>query len=117
MSKKEVTCGITPLKKNQRYGTMKECADKNQVRRYGLYKADSRVVEANKTAKKTNKENSRQTLMIKIVTVRGPINKINKDLPYEKNASKKKEMEKKLVELKKELTGLTKLFKEVDNKK
>ena len=47
-------CGIGKIPKTQRKGTMKECAEKKQVRLYGLYKIDPQLV--NPKAKLTPKD-------------------------------------------------------------
>lgn len=62
MAKDTVTCGIRELKKNQKRGTMIECAKKGQIRYWGLFKVDNNVaklsLQNNKT--KTSKKNSKK---------------------------------------------------------
>jgi hypothetical protein len=41
---KNIYCGIRPLNKKQRYGTMKECVDKKKYSRYGLIKIDDNII-------------------------------------------------------------------------
>lgn len=39
-----IFCGIGDLAKGDRYGTMKECLEKGQVRRFGIHKIDGRTI-------------------------------------------------------------------------
>jgi hypothetical protein len=41
----EIVCGVKELKKNQRRGTMMECAAKKQVRYYGVKKVDKIILD------------------------------------------------------------------------
>jgi hypothetical protein len=52
---KVIYCGIEPLKDTQRYGNMSECAKLNQLRRFGKYKVDNKLLEQ-KIATKTERE-------------------------------------------------------------
>ena len=51
MPPKEFYCTTKPQRKSQRKGTMQECIDANQVRLYGLYRIDPKLL-ANKDIKK-----------------------------------------------------------------
>lgn len=73
-----IYCGTKPLKKNQKYGTMTECAEKKEIRRFGLYKVDPRALRVRKI-KKVH-ELSREQLILKQVSLRGKINKLSKAL-------------------------------------
>lgn len=81
-------CGIGPLRSGYRLGTMSECAELKQVRRFGQYKADSRIISEKKT-----KKNNRQSKLIELAKLRGRANKIRKDIEYEKDKIKKKDLE------------------------
>ncbi len=39
-----IYCGVGKVRKNARLGTMKDCADKRQIRLYGLIKADKKIL-------------------------------------------------------------------------
>ena len=53
MPKIEIVCGIKEPKKNQRRGTMLECAEKKQIRYYGIKKVDKVILDMlNGTSKK-----------------------------------------------------------------
>lgn len=58
--KEKIYCGPQePIPKPyNKYGSMKECHDKNQVKRYGLYKIDSKLLKSTK-----NKED--KTILLK----------------------------------------------------
>lgn len=45
MDKKKIYCGIKKPGKNQKLGSMKECAETNQIRLYGVRKIDSRLLD------------------------------------------------------------------------
>src|SRR5437868_11007244 len=46
-----IVCSARDLKKKERYGTMQECAKKGQIRRYGLYKVDKKILNKSKKSK------------------------------------------------------------------
>jgi hypothetical protein len=64
-------CGIGKTKKGQKLGTMKECAEQNQVRLFGINKIDKRTLEAVK--KDSNIPESRDALIIKLAGLKGEL--------------------------------------------
>ena len=45
MPKQKIVCGVKEPTKNERRGTMVECAEKKQIRYYGLKKVDKKIVD------------------------------------------------------------------------
>jgi len=104
MTEKKVYCGINNLKKGEKFGTMEECALKKQVRRYGVYKADTMILKAVNDSKK--KEKSRNSLILEYATLNGKISKLKKALIGEKSSAKKKIIEDQLISAKNKLKNL-----------
>lgn len=83
---KDIYCGIGPVTKGRRTGTMKECAEKKQIRQYGLKKIDPKLLKhAEKSIIKGNE--SRDKLAVKMVGLRARVKKL-------KDSGTKKELEK-----------------------
>ena len=58
-------CGIGNIPKGQKKGSMKECVEKGQVRLYGLFKIDPKLLEADtKGGKKEKKIKARDALRL-----------------------------------------------------
>ena len=111
-----IFCGIGKCPKGKKVGTMKECAEANQVRLYGINKIDSRVLEASKTTKKTKL--SRLQLLKKYAGLNGTIKKLEGDVKYSKKQEAKDEAKKLLVEARKERTKVVRdLKKFVDDQR
>lgn len=68
-----IYCGADKVPKNHRRGNMKECAEKGQIRYYGIEKVDTKILEAVK--KKENPPETREKLMIEIAKERGTIDR------------------------------------------
>ena len=103
--KKEVYCGIDSLKKNQKRGTAKECAELKQVRYYGLKKVTKDVAEEYKGIPVESK--LREKRLAKMIgSLRGKIDRIKeeiKDYKEEDDYKKNKTYQKAVKELEKEL--------------
>ena len=89
---KEIYCGVDNPPKGSKRGSMKECAEKGQIRYYGLKKIDSRILEYTKN--KTKNKHSKEDLMIKLASLRGKRKGINNKLIGLKDKDKKEELEK-----------------------
>ena len=74
--KEKIYCGPQePMPKPyNKYGSMKECKDKNQVKRYGLYKIDSKIVKPNKDEDKKGKN----ALLIKKAGLIGKVSRFKR---------------------------------------
>lgn len=91
-------CGIKAVPKGKRQGNMKECVQANQIRRFGLAKVDSRLLQL--VDRKLDKE--KQKLKKNIIIYRTKIRKANTDLKYAKTKEQKDELTKKIKELERE---------------
>lgn len=99
----KIHCGIKPVPKNHKLGTMQQCLEKNQVKYWGIKKVDPRMLEASKTIKKTKKVKSLDDIRIMQVSFRGKIKRKTIDLGKEKDTKKKEEITKEIRELRKQL--------------
>jgi hypothetical protein len=68
-----IYCGIAKIPKGSRLGTMRECAEKHQVRYYGKNKIDPKTIQL-ATDKKVIPE-TREKLILKLSGLRGTINR------------------------------------------
>jgi hypothetical protein len=92
MLKNKIYCRILPLKQNQKYGTMEQCVKKKQVRRFGEFKVDPKIVD------------DRRKLTIEVAKLRSRIMKLSKEysnpkLKRSEHLAKKKELDKAKKEL------------------
>lgn len=86
--KLKVFCGATqPVPKGHRIGSMKECLENKQVRYYGLKKIDSKLVES-----LNNKKTKKDELLSEILTMKGKLERIKKNIEISKTASEKKKL-------------------------
>jgi predicted nucleic acid-binding Zn-ribbon protein len=108
-------CGIGPIPKNQKLGTMQQCLAKKQVKYWGLHKVDPRMVEASKNVKKTTKLVTREQIILKQVTLRGKIAKLRKTMKDEKNQTEINKMEKEVEALVKELKAVNEKATQLQN--
>jgi len=67
----KIYCGAEKLKRGYRLGSMRECAEKKQVRRYGLLKADSKTIALVK--KKTTIPVTKMNLLVRSAKLKGLI--------------------------------------------
>lgn len=111
MSKK-IYCGIDKVPKTHKLGSMKECAEKKQVRYFGVKKIDPKLLEAVKKGSK-NKE-SRDKLAIKMVGLRGKVSKLTKQMATEKDKKEKEKIKKDLDKTKDELTDVSSRFNKLE---
>lgn len=105
-STKEPYCGIEKKPpKGMKLGSMSECAQKGQIRRFGLNKTDPLTIQAAKTPK-VNKNK----LLSQIGSTKGKMNRLKKDIPYERNEDKQREMKQEFNKLNKQLKELVSTF-------
>lgn len=101
--------GVKKVPKNKKQATMKESVEHNQIRNYGKYKIDSKLLENLKISKKH--EENRNTALKKMLQTQGKIDKIKKTLKNEKEETKIKQLDKELNKLKSELKKARENFK------
>lgn len=95
-------CGIKDkVPKGKVRGSMKECAENGNICYYGIKKIDSKLVEARRSRK--NRAPTENQLVKQWGTLAGKINKLKKNIPYEKDKKTKKEMKETLNKLTAEL--------------
>jgi len=113
----KVYCGASDLPKNTHRGSMKECAEKKQIRYYGVKKIDDETLKKyiNKTSKRVTV--TKHSVMLKIVQMRGRIRKLTRNLNDAKTAKEKKDLKDKLKKTVEELNKNIKIYKELDNVK
>jgi hypothetical protein len=66
-----IFCGIGKMPKGQKRGNMRECAEKGQIRYYGIKKIDPKTLELAKS--KDVLPETREKLILKMVSLRGTI--------------------------------------------
>jgi hypothetical protein len=119
----KIFCGAGPIPKGYRKGTMRECIEKNQIRLFGLNKVDNKLFEKTKEGlkEKTVIPETREKLLLEMVTLRGLIKRhkgiaeTSKD--KEKRIESQKILEKSEQKLKKILPKLKKLEDLRENEK
>jgi len=114
MSKK-IYCGINNVPKGSKLGSMKECVESNQIRYWGINKIDPKLLESMKKSKKASQ--TRDSVAIKMVGLRGKVNRLTKQIENAKNKTDKDKFKLELLNAKKELTEITALFTKLDKKK
>lgn len=67
----KIFCGAGKMPKTSRLGTSTECAEKNQIRYYGLNKVDAKTIE--KTKKKDHVPDTREKLFKLMFKLKGTI--------------------------------------------
>lgn len=101
----DIYCGIGKVPKNKRIGTMKECADANQIRQYGIKKVDKKLLEHMEAEKKRKNssagkiESKSEKIGIDLAILMGKIKKLKEKIKFENDKQEKKELEKELVSL------------------
>ena len=106
----DVYYGAKALPKGKRRPSMKESAEKSQVRYYGIKKIDSVTLNAFSGQSAKNKK-KKLTLQTQIVKLSGKKQKLNNNLPYASTKEEKKEIEKEMKELEKQIKEKTEEIK------
>ena len=110
-----VHCGITKPPKGKKIGSMLECAKKKQIRLYGLYKADPKIIQSiQKPKKSTMNDTQRGKLYDKIIKLKAKIKKL---MTESKNKKTTDENKKKIKEIEKELITITDKLKSYEKTK
>ncbi len=108
-------CGIGPIPKNQRKGTMKECAAKKQVRLYGLYKIDPQIV--NPKAKPTSKEKKmgKNDIRALVFKYKGRFQRLKNELEIAKTDKDIKRIKNEIEDTKKQHNHYTMVLKKMSD--
>jgi hypothetical protein len=88
----DIYCGIGKVPAGQKFGTMRECAEKRQVRRYGVIKIDPKTIDVSK--RKDAIPESRDKLLLKAASLKGSIRRNKGRFEGAKDKDKKAEYEK-----------------------
>jgi len=112
---KQVVCGIGKVGKNQKLGSMKECAEKKQIRYWGVNKVDPKILELAK--KGSRKGDTRLSVLKQMMGLRGKISKIQKQLKTEKDKKEKDKLEKEKAKFEAELNVVVKKFDKIEKEK
>jgi len=107
-------CSVGDVPKGRKRGTMKECAEKNQIRYYGLKKIDSKILDSMK--KKKSAANSEKELRALNIKLTGKVQRLLKDLKREKDTDKKDAMKDKARIVYKELKDVQEKIKKLSKK-
>lgn len=110
-------CGMNktlPKPKTQRRGSMKECAELGQIRYWGLHKADEKTAFASRN-RRSNEKATKTKLLNQFGSLRGKIQRMQKDMPREKDAKKKAEMKETLAKMMTEVRIVSKKLNELNS--
>ena len=78
----KIFCGAGKMPKTSRVGTSTECAEKNQIRYYGLNKVDPKTIE--KTKKKDHVPDTREKLFKLMFKLKGTIGRNRGDMKVQR---------------------------------
>jgi len=112
---KQVVCGIGKVGKNQKLGSMKECAEKKQIRYWGVNKVDPKILELAKKGSKRGE--SRKSIILKMVGLRGKLTKLRKEIAATKDKKEKDKLEKEKAKFEAELEVVAKKFEKIEKEK
>ena len=107
-------CGVGNIPKGFKKGSMKECVEKGQVRLYGLFKVDPKLLEPDTKNSKKEKKVKTYTLnelFLKLSKVNGSISRLEKIIDASKDSEEVANAKKELTELKKEKATLADYYK------
>ena len=105
----EPYCGIKIPAKGKRRGSMKECADKGEIRYYGIKRVDPKLIEYAQSSRK-GKE-SRESLIKKLVTFRGRLRVAKRDYEEERDKKTRAEIRENISKLQIQINEISKMIK------
>lgn len=111
MSKKNIYCGVGKVPKGSKLGSMKECAEAKQIRRYGVEKIDDRILKIALNPKKRKLSASAQynNVVLEVSKYKGRRSKLEnliKSHKMSKDPEGKKKAQKELAEVEAKLKPL-----------
>ena len=109
----KIYCGVDAVPKGYKKGSMKECVEKGQIRLYGLYKIDPKLLEKDKEEikKKKVKSYTVNEIFIILSKLNGTMTKLEKVISGSKDKDEVAKAKKELAELKKERTKFSDYYK------
>ena len=111
----DVFCGIGKIPTKSRRGSMKECAEKKQIRYYGIKKVDSKILEIAMGTKK-NKD-SRENVLKEMSKYRGRMTKYKKAVAGAKTKEDKAKFQKELDAATKQFDKYDAMFTAIERKR
>ena len=114
MSKSKIYCGIGDVPKGMKKGTMKECMEMGQVRLYGLYKIDSKLISKKSKVTAKEKKMTKNEVKALVFKFKGRITRIEEELK-EAAGKEKTQLEKDLKEAQKEKEHYIMIFKKMED--
>ena len=109
----DIHCGVNKVPKGKKLGSMLECAERGQIRYYGLKKIDPKTLDAVK--KNKTKPVTREKLFLKHSELNAKKKKLTQAIKDEKNKTKKEKINKdmkkitvKVAEIVKDINALGK---------
>jgi hypothetical protein len=109
-------CGIGKIPKTQKKGTMKECAEKKQVRLYGLYKIDPQLVNPKAKPSSKEKKMGKNDIRALIFKFKGRFQRLKAELEAAKTDKDKKRIKAEMEETKKQHNHYTMVIKKMGDK-
>jgi len=116
-------CGIGKVPKKKKRGSMKECAEKGQIRYYGIKKIDKKLAENAVRVKKIDKipaskvNKQIEKMTIEYATLLGKIRGTKKKLESEKDKTKKEKLKNEIGKLKEKSKKVGSDLSKLKNKK
>jgi hypothetical protein len=86
----KIYCGVGKIPKNSRKGSMRECAEMGQIRLYGLYKVDPKIIAVKSKPSTKEKQMGKEDIRKLLFKYKGRIQKLERELNFEDNKDKKK---------------------------
>lgn len=114
MSNSNLYAGAGPVPKGKERANMKEAAEMGQIRYFGIKKIDSKTID---NVKKQKKPDTRKKLLIKLVSLRGLINRNKGRYEGAKDDEKKKEYFKTWKDAEKEFKKISDKLKKLEAEK
>lgn len=118
----KIYCGAGKIPKNSRKGSMRECAERGQIRLYGLYKIDPIILKSVQNVVKNKDDKNRMDLLKEIFRNKGKQRKLEIEISDNKEEEIKnykkinKELEKESDKLGEENKRLYKILKTMPKK-
>jgi hypothetical protein len=97
---KKPYCGIGKIPKNKKQGSIQDCAEAKQIRKYGLEKVEREEIQT----KKDQRNEEKQKLLISVM--KNKLSKLIKKIKDEKNEEKKNDLKEEAKKVLRELNDL-----------
>lgn len=111
----DIYCGISKIPKGSRRGNMRECAEKGQIRYYGLRKIDDRTLKS--AANKKKDQVSYHEAVKLVVRLRARLKRMISEIKAEKDKSKKEKKKEEAKKVQKELKQAVSVANKLEDKK